>query len=351
MCFKKSHCTSFRKCTISFLVKKKYLRLLKLQWQQQGTARGISSASGIVTEILTCNNQGQLVLTETNYSGIVDQVECTSADVLPPLTNFQAPPQLIQQPFQPVQFIPQQQPIQFQPAPAYYPVAGGSSFNPSLAYLCFSSDTFVTTIGKIKKRMDEIKIGEWILSGDSKSGEIGYTKVISWIHKKPNLMAEFLKITLENGQELKITKKHYIYKGICKNETSPLSITNNNIQKVYAENVTINECVFTVTPENQLIEKVINKIEIIQEKGIYAPLTETGNIIVNDILASCYSNINSNSMQHSISPFYEILKNILSSFGFHHFLSLSTLSQNEFDLIPGFNYIITILKDIIPYKY
>uniref|UniRef100_A0AC34FM20 Hint domain-containing protein n=1 Tax=Panagrolaimus sp. ES5 TaxID=591445 RepID=A0AC34FM20_9BILA len=302
-------------------------------WQGQGADRGTTNGVGTITETLTCNNLGQLILNEPAAPGIVEQVSCTTQPS-PPINNFQAPPQFIQQPFQPVQFVPQQ-------APAATGFSGASR-----AFLCFSGDTLVTTFENTKKRMDEIKVGEWIKSGDSTNGETGYSKVNSWIHRKPDFDAEFLKFSLENGQELKISKKHFIYKGDCKTvNTSNV----NNYQMVYAENVTIHDCLFTINEKDEFIETRISKIEIIQEKGIYAPLTENGNLIVNDIFASCYSNSKAKPILKNLPSFTEKVKTIISSMGLHH-LSSSSFS-NEYDLIPGFKILVNILKNVVPNKF
>uniref|UniRef100_A0A914PE59 Hint domain-containing protein n=1 Tax=Panagrolaimus davidi TaxID=227884 RepID=A0A914PE59_9BILA len=78
---------------------------------------------------------------------------------------------------------------------------------------CFSSDTIVKLLDGNEKRMNELELGDWVLSAGDK--RMGYNKVISWLHRMPNLTEEFLKITLENGKAIKITKKHFIYKIDC----------------------------------------------------------------------------------------------------------------------------------------
>uniref|UniRef100_A0A914P9E5 Hint domain-containing protein n=1 Tax=Panagrolaimus davidi TaxID=227884 RepID=A0A914P9E5_9BILA len=244
------------------------------------------------------------------------------------------PPQPVPPPAQPV------------PPSSYYPVAGGGSL---LNYLCFSADTHVTTLDGTKKRMDDLKINDWILSGNSENGNIGFSKVSSWIHKKPNLKAEFIKFSLKNGQHLKITKMHYIFKGNCKSKKGSFE----NLQMVFAQNVSIHDCLYTLNSKNELIETRILSIEMVEEKGIYAPLTETGTIIVNDIFASCYSNVDAKHLQFSLPSFTEFVKYISSFFNSGHISSSPFLKSfsNEYDLMPGFKFLANILKDVLPNKY
>uniref|UniRef100_A0A914ZE91 Hint domain-containing protein n=1 Tax=Panagrolaimus superbus TaxID=310955 RepID=A0A914ZE91_9BILA len=93
----------------------------------------------------------------------------------------------------------------------YYPV---ETANPLLRFLCFSGDTIITALNGQEKRLDQLEINEWILS----SGEnvaVGYSKVNAWIHRMPKVEAEFIKFILEDGKELKITNKHFMYRGDC----------------------------------------------------------------------------------------------------------------------------------------
>ena len=38
-------------------------------------------------------------------------------------------------------------------------------------------------------------------------------------------------------------------------------------------------------------------ISVVEERGIYAPMTSNGDIVVNDVLASCYNVVNNKFMQ------------------------------------------------------
>ncbi|KAH7727879.1 hypothetical protein AAVH_04123 [Aphelenchoides avenae] len=52
------------------------------RWFENGVDRGVSTDgpnTGSVSRTLTCNAQGQLVLTENGVSGVVTQVECLAA--------------------------------------------------------------------------------------------------------------------------------------------------------------------------------------------------------------------------------------------------------------------------------
>uniref|UniRef100_A0A914QC73 Hint domain-containing protein n=1 Tax=Panagrolaimus davidi TaxID=227884 RepID=A0A914QC73_9BILA len=112
---------------------------------------------------------------------------------------------------------------------AYYPVGSSGFALGGGDHLCFTADTIVTTMNGQKKRMDELNVNDWVLSAGVNA--VGYSKINSWAHRKPNFMAEFIKFTLQNGKELKMTKKHYIYKSDCSNYGKKFFRSRLNFQK------------------------------------------------------------------------------------------------------------------------
>uniref|UniRef100_A0A914P2U6 Hint domain-containing protein n=1 Tax=Panagrolaimus davidi TaxID=227884 RepID=A0A914P2U6_9BILA len=209
---------------------------------------------------------------------------------------------------------------------------------------CFSGDTIVTTLNNSKKRLDELEIDEWIFSAGD--GRIGFNKVISWLHRMPNINAEFLKLTLENGKSLKVTRKHFIYKIECSaNET-----LNFKYDLIQAENILPSDCLLSLNDENvHLIPTRIYKIEIIHERGIYAPLTDSGQIIVNNIFASCYSEIDNEFLLLPLPTINEFFKNIVNYLRILYdlFIQSSNIFQNEIDLFPGIQIASELVKSML----
>uniref|UniRef100_A0A914Q059 Uncharacterized protein n=1 Tax=Panagrolaimus davidi TaxID=227884 RepID=A0A914Q059_9BILA len=160
---------------------------------------------------------------------------------------------------------------------------------PPMMMRCFSGDTVVTLRNNQKKRLDELdENDDWILSaGDNR---IGFNKMLSWLHRMPNIETEFIKFTLENGKTLKITKNHYIYKAECSAKCG--THDQHQYNSVAAEKVLPSDCLLSLNNDStKMVLTRISKIETVIEKGIYAPLTDSGDILVNDIFASCYSEI------------------------------------------------------------
>ncbi|VDO96680.1 unnamed protein product [Soboliphyme baturini] len=103
----------------------------------------------------------------------------------------------------------------------------------------------------------------------------------------PNTTAEYLEIETEDGKQISLTAKHLIYRTNCKILRQ---------RSVVAEQVMVGDCVLIVH-DNQFKGSRVRKINRVQKTGIYSPVTETGSLVVNDVLASCYSTLENESIQ------------------------------------------------------
>uniref|UniRef100_A0AC35G261 Hint domain-containing protein n=1 Tax=Panagrolaimus sp. PS1159 TaxID=55785 RepID=A0AC35G261_9BILA len=216
---------------------------------------------------------------------------------------------------------------------------------PPMMMQCFSGDTIVKIFNYEEKRLDEISLNDWILTaGDNK---IGFSKVLSWLHKMPNETAEFLKFTLENGKSLKMTQKHFIYKTDClANNITNFKSHHFLYEKIQAGNIQLSDCILFMNDDTKFIPTRISKIEKIQEKGIYAPLTDNGNIIANNIFASCYSEIDDELLQFTLpilNQYFNILIDTLTVF----YDTIFQSRQTETDLIPGIQSFVQIVKTLL----
>ncbi|PAV65245.1 hypothetical protein WR25_06649 [Diploscapter pachys] len=161
---------------------------------------------------------------------------------------------------------------------------------------CFSSDTWLTTPNG-KKSMDEIEVGDFILTANKT--HIYFTPIIMWLHKEPEVNASFITIITEFGKALRLTDKHLMYMTECEGYYEEY-IDFTPKKPVYADELRIGQCVIVIH-KGRFRQQRIENIFITQRKGIYAPLTSNGRLIVNDMLASCHSNMKELIIQYSFA--------------------------------------------------
>jgi hypothetical protein len=153
---------------------------------------------------------------------------------------------------------------------------------------CFHGDDMVQTkeYGTISMSQLAEKRDAHVLTRNDE-GALEYSPVRYWLHAQPSMSMKFFSLRTESGHRLAITSEHLIYETDCQG---------NGGKAIYAKNVQVGRCLF-VNENGDLKETRV--VEKGQEKkhGIYSPITTTGSIVVNDVLASCYNYYENESLQ------------------------------------------------------
>ena len=111
-------------------------------------------------------------------------------------------------------------------------------------------------------------------------------------HRDPNAQVDIVTITVENQlAQIEMTPKHVI-------PVQRFNVLNHSTEEtVFAEEVKRGDWVFVWNTNELWIEpKKVVKVEYKRGQGIYAPMTYSGTLIVNDVKVSCYANIKSHSV-------------------------------------------------------
>ena len=144
-------------------------------------------------------------------------------------------------------------------------------------WFCFSGHATVEVQGQGTTRMDELKIGDSILA-------VGglYSTVYSFGHFEPSRATAFLQIFAEGMiQPIEITPDHLLY--MRSNENDKVGSI------VPAGHVKVGDFLVTaVQPEVSRAQGIVRSIRVVQRQGMYAPFTETGNLMVSGVAASSY---------------------------------------------------------------
>lgn len=131
---------------------------------------------------------------------------------------------------------------------------------------CFSGDNQVLVEGKGQVKMSDLQVGDIVLTSGN-----GYEPVYAFGHRQEAVKTTFVKFWVESGKWIEMTGAHLIH---VKDKAHP----------VRADSVRVGQNL--VGKEGQSLP--VTKIKEIQKKGIYAPLTASGSLLVNNVLASSY---------------------------------------------------------------
>uniref|UniRef100_A0A914CPS4 Uncharacterized protein n=1 Tax=Acrobeloides nanus TaxID=290746 RepID=A0A914CPS4_9BILA len=214
---------------------------------------------------------------------------------------------------------------------------GGTGMNSAFSSLqCFSGDMLVQTPTG-HKRMDELELGDMVLSIEE--AFITYSPVVMFLHKKSEEKAVYRQFVTDEGKTLKLTDYHLIYATDCK--------PNERLRLTHAKDVQLGQCIYVVESEHGAILKSNKVVEIskVEETGIYAPLTSTGDIIVNNVLASCHSNMAVQTLQQTFFSWWRSVHGIITKWLGPSYMDSSFKTG---DLPYGVEYLTTVMDIIVP---
>lgn len=148
-----------------------------------------------------------------------------------------------------------------------------------------------TPSGK-RRKLSELQIGEQVLTWDSESGELRYSEVLMFLDQNPTEKRKYLEIHTKLGHILTLTASHLV----PRTKTNETSLT--EYKEVFANAIEVNDIVLIKNDQGDLIPDKVKHIKYVRRTGVFAPLTYTGTLIVDNVVASCYAVINSQKTAH-----------------------------------------------------
>jgi len=121
----------------------------------------------------------------------------------------------------------------------------------------------------------------------NEDGELEYASVRYWLHAQPSASMKFVTLRTESGHQLSLSSEHLIYETECRGGPG---------RAIYARNVRVGRCLY-VNENGRLQETRVAEKDEEKLSGIYSPITTTGSIVVNDVLASCYNYYENEALQ------------------------------------------------------
>jgi len=232
------------------------------------------------------------MLGETNKCNENDvfsySVECfiqNNTDIMrsPPPYPYQSPTSTTLPETSPVPYAsPSMEPLESSPTPSQEPIPSEgivddpvSTSSPLLA--CFPADATVRSENGNVKRMDQLDIGDRVMAGKHE-----YSSIYLFGHRLVSGMFDFVQISIANGKKIELSEGH-------------LLLSNNHL--VRADKIKLGDMLFDVIEGRTY---PVTNIQTIHKLGLYNPHTMQGDIVVNDIQASSYTNVVHPSLAHML---------------------------------------------------
>ena len=197
---------------------------------------------------------------------------------------------------------------------------------------CFPGNATVVLRGGERVRMDELKIGDYVLSIHPTTHTPVYSKVYLWAHRDPHITATFLHITHTHGH-LHISANHLI-------------LTGDNDTPVPSHRLTVGDSIHFISSEQNndnnnnnnnnnnnkkkkekergdshtlcLSSVHVLHIHTCTQMGYYTPFTNNGLIVVDNIATSVYCQFPTHSQSEtSTCSCHTLTRGLVQQFGMH----------------------------------
>ena len=173
----------------------------------------------------------------------------------------------------------------------------------------------------VSKKISSLNINDFVLVMDDKDNSIKFSRLIAFLDRIENIKADFIRLFYESDYSkfITLTPKHLIW---------VLDQRKSYFEYKTAESVLIGDHL-QFYESNLNMTKIVNvyKIERLQlNQGIYAPLTQSGTLLIDNIKVSCYSIIKN----HYVAQYFYNVLNFLN-----HFISINfeDYSRKIFNLL------------------
>lgn len=159
---------------------------------------------------------------------------------------------------------------------------------------CFTGDSTAQLETGEMRVLSELRVGDKVLSMDN-DGQLKYSEVFMFLDRDEQQKREFVRIETDDGSSITATPSHLIYTWENRNDNPTTVQSLADFQ--FAERIQIGD--FVLTNVNGTLEpRRVTKITAELHRGVYAPLTYDGTIVVNSIAASCYALVEKHSLAH-----------------------------------------------------
>jgi len=165
------------------------------------------------------------------------------------------------------------------------------SAHPSKNGGCFPGQSHVVTEAGQDKLMKDVVVGDKIRAVDN-DGNIIYSEVLMFLDRDTEESRQYLALRTVEGSVLTLTPNHLVHSASadCDHHSC--------FTPTFSERVKPGHQVL-VDNKGKLVPQTVASVDVISEKGVFAPLTAAGNLVVDGVLASSYAVIDSHTIAHA----------------------------------------------------
>ncbi|KAJ1528078.1 hypothetical protein ONE63_007995 [Megalurothrips usitatus] len=176
---------------------------------------------------------------------------------------------------------------------------------------CFPGGSVVRT-PEGARPLSEVRVGDMLLSRDESTGGLVFSEVLMFIDRSPEERRQFLRLTTAGNRTLTLTPAHLLpvlrrqrQRPRPAEETNSVADYDDVEEEEFAERVVVGDRVLVPgatkhdrSPADATVLDTVVAVELVLERGVFAPLTRAGTLVVDDVVASCYAVVSSQRLAH-----------------------------------------------------
>jgi len=142
--------------------------------------------------------------------------------------------------------------------------------------------------------MANLSVGDRVLTVNH-DGSLRYDDVIAFIHRQPQLMTSFSVIATVDGYRLVATGDHLIFTSTDQSASFSDDAPPTFLSHLHPGN----DSVYITAPDyKHLGVSMVTNVTMVTGRGVFAPLTSSGTIVVDGVIVSCYALVSSHQLAH-----------------------------------------------------
>jgi len=145
-----------------------------------------------------------------------------------------------------------------------------------------------------RKRLDEVQLGERIAALNS-HGDVVFSEVIAFLDRSSTERRQFIRLTTMSGRVLTLTPAHLVP---VESRSMVFAAKVQPGDRILVRDSATTDVENKVDGQHHLRWDIVVDMELVLEEGVYAPLTMEGTLLVDDVVASCYALVDSQSVAH-----------------------------------------------------
>ncbi|XP_061572254.1 indian hedgehog B protein-like [Cololabis saira] len=165
---------------------------------------------------------------------------------------------------------------------------------------CFPGDAWVMLEGGARRPLSDLQPGERVLAssghGGGGEGDLVFSEVLTFLDRDPALPALFYSLQTEAGGRLSLTAAHLVFvAGNCSEGAAP---GRGALRAVFASQARPGQCLLLAGGRGGPRLSRISRVGVRVGRGVFAPLTLEGTVVVDGVLASCYGVVPQHRLAH-----------------------------------------------------